>query len=781
MKNVWMLTIANLRKNKGQAFSMMIMITLAALFLSTGLIVLTGLGDFLETRAEELHTPHVIAIEERHATNNDRYELIESFNGVNEIETQYFVGGLGGFYLDDVFRGAPIYFVDARDDLTMNELTLVGEYLPLTDHAAYIPHATFLTGGFALGDEITLELLGTELIFTIAGSTEDVAFGGHDLRIQISPERLSQLEAQFPNQRFRMILARGGDDLNIQGLIDAYNREFFGTAYNVSTFGSPLFYPLNLELLFLIQMQLPSVVASIIAGFALIILVVAVIMVRFRITSSIEEGMTNIGVLKAMGYLSKQITASIVIQFALITFVGSLVGMLLTMLFIGLVVSTIEPATGIPWAPSISLLRILITTSGFVLLIGVFSYLTTLKISKLHPLVALRGGLATHNFQKNVFALSASGSLVGRLGLKQLVQNKKQALSIGLISAGLLVASILGLTTYYNVNVNTESFLEIMVGNNLPDVMIMVDNEDGGEAFIADLEAMSEVRELYVAEFMPMFADEVLITTTVVEDFGYLANDPLASGRLPIHDNEVVVGLPALNALGAEVGDFITLRAFGEEADFMITGVISGAEHQGMSAMISAEAMERIAADFVYAQFNVNLYEDVVVADFIIDMEELAGDTLDAVIDVAALSDVALDGITGVFATLTGIVLVASGGIIALVLYMVIKTTIRRGKQNLGIQKALGFTTWQLMNQISIGLMPIIVIGMTIGAVLGYLGFNPMFSFLMRGMGVTQTNFTVPLLYSGFITIGLVLFAYLICLLTSWRIRKISAYALVTE
>jgi len=777
-----MLTLANLRKNKGQAVSVVLMIFLATLFLSLGIVILTGLSDFITQRAEELYTPHVVAIEERNASNNDRFEFLEGFDGVIEMETQMFVGGLGGYYISDVLRGAPMLFVDGTNDGKMNPLTLVGDYLPLVDDAIYLPHRLFLTGGFELGDQVVLDLLGERLEFTVAGSTEDIMFGGHDVRVHVSSEMFLILEAQFPNHHFNLLSTRMNDDADIQALVNDYNHQFFGTIYNVSTFGPPLSYPATQELAQEFQMQIPLVIASLLAGFALVILIVVIIMVRFRITSSIEEGMTNIGTLKAIGYRSQQIITSIVLQFGLLAFIGSLSGMILASFLIAPVASTIEPATGLPWTPVIGLLSIVMTIIGLVSLIILFSYLTTKRISKLHPLIALRGGLATHNFKKNPFSLHHNkGSLVVLLGLKQLLQSKKQVLSIGLISAGLLVASMIGITTYYNINVNTDAFVELMVGSNLPDVMVMVDNDSDGQEAFANLREMEQVAQLYGAEFLPMFADDVLITTTVVADFSYFQNDPLSTGRLPQHDNEIVVGLPALRAMDREVGDWIVIRAGGQEAEYLITGVIQGAEHQGLSAMMTVEGLDHLKPDFIFSQFNLIVAEGVDVADLVEDISDAEDRALISIIDVGALSEVAMDDVEGMFALVTVLILVVTGGIITLVLYMVIKTIIRRRRRELGIQKALGFTTWQLMNQISMSLMPIIVIGTSVGTVIGYIGFNPLFVLLMSGMGVTRTAFTVPLLWTVAVTFGVVLFAYLICLLISWRIRKISAYALVTE
>ena len=57
-------------------------------------------------------------------------------------------------------------------------------------------------------------------------------------------------------------------------------------------------------------------------------------------------------------------------------------------------------------------------------------------------------------------------------------------------------------------------------------------------------------------------------------------------------------------------------------------------------------------------------------------------------------------------------------------MYLVIKTAILRKRHELGIQKAVGFTTFQLINQVSLNLISAIIIGSIAGAVTAYNTYN---------------------------------------------------------
>ena len=127
------------------------------------------------------------------------------------------------------------------------------------------------------------------------------------------------------------------------------------------------------------------------------------------------------------------------------------------------------------------------------------------------------------------------------------------------------------------------------------------------------------------------------------------------------------------------------------------------------------------------------------------------------------------------------VILIVAVFVILLILYLVIGATIIRRHRDLGIQKAIGFTTGDLMRQISLAFSIPVVLGTVIGVVIGILYASPLLNIAMRPMGVLAANLLVSnawMIVAGAI---IVVLAIGLSLLVTWRIRKISAYKLVTE
>jgi putative ABC transport system permease protein len=102
-------------------------------------------------------------------------------------------------------------------------------------------------------------------------------------------------------------------------------------------------------------------------------------------------------------------------------------------------------------------------------------------------------------------------------------------------------------------------------------------------------------------------------------------------------------------------------------------------------------------------------------------------------------------------------------------------------KKEFGVMKAIGYSTLQLMNQLSISFLPVIMMGVTLGGVLGYFFTNPMLSILLSSAGAKRLDFIIHLPIVFMPCVGILVLAYVVSMATSLRMKKISAYGLMTE
>ena len=82
------LALANIRKSKSATVSLFIFILIAALLLNIGLMVITQINTFLDSKVEQFKDPHAIIMMDRASYNSNYEEFITNYSGVTETETE---------------------------------------------------------------------------------------------------------------------------------------------------------------------------------------------------------------------------------------------------------------------------------------------------------------------------------------------------------------------------------------------------------------------------------------------------------------------------------------------------------------------------------------------------------------------------------------------------------------------------------------------------------------------------------------------------------------------
>jgi len=491
--------------------------------------------------------------------------------------------------------------------------------------------------------------------------------------------------------------------------------------------------------------------------------------------------MVGIGILKATGFRSKQIVRSVALQFGIMAALGSFAGVMFAQLGLVFAGRMFEGTIGLLWRPVFIGFYMVITFAFVVLLITLFSQMSAWRVKKIHPLNALRGDMSNRIFKKNHMTLDKSrGSLGLVLSAKQLLQSKKQAVMIGIIITVLAAASVGGVAAHYNLNINPEAFM-LLDGGEIPDITIILDENADFAAFKDIAAAHPEIQSIN-GRLQTLFTVNGLRTlTAIVQDTSLLQANILLEGRYPMRPNEITLGFMAMQAGGLSIGDYVEVSSENDNKQFIITGITQAGGLGGFGAMMTAEGYDFFAPNFEFWGYLVYLTPGAHAAYFAIEMQALLGDDLISarLSREEALSTYAIAG--DIFAPVAYAMVGVTAAVVVLVLYMVINANLLRRRRELGIKKALGFTTLQLMNQITLSITPPLLVGIAAGAIIGYFSFNPAYGLITRGMGVAQPGLPIPINWVVAVCVLLMLLAYATSMILSLRIRKISAYDLVTQ
>ena len=782
MEKEILLAKSNFRKNRGTSIGVFLLILLAAMLLSLALMIALDVKPTAEKEAKRLEAGDGFllvqtideGIDEEYIRNNllkDQVKRTQFTECIffNISQTIPFAKGS---------LSNTLILCDSRIfDNKYDRIEIVSEDKNISAPYVYLPYQFNTSGGFKVGDDYNIELSGEKYSFKIKGFIHTTYFGCNNTgTFQFIPDdasyaKLSESSKDYHALLVNLELADGVKwskfAIKTGNLFTADNDKGAMASGDLkSTLSDKTFMSDILLISFLMVTA--------------IIIIVTSLMLSNSIKNYIRENMTNLGALKAMGFTSKNLKASLLIMFASLAVIGSIAGAAASYLLIPILAGVFEGQSGVPYKTSFIPAAFLLSF-GFIL---VFTILVTLfaarRLKKIEVVSAIRNGMVSHNFKKNRVALDKTSLPLNlSLSLKTMFTNLKQNITTFFVTGLLVFICIIGLLMYENFNRNPK--LEILTFETCAGA-IAIENEDGPELerFLKD-EGAQNLRHIIDLNFL--YKDEDNLCTYIINDVSLLNNkDVVYKGRFPKFDNEVVIGGKFAKEYGFEIGEEITLNFSGNEFTYLITGLIQTCNQNGKEAIMSEAAAGHLVNMSDYPAVIWFDAEDKEAAQRIIDgANKKFGDRLSTALN---FYDV-IDGALATFRTITTIMLsmmiVISAVVIMLILFLFIKSLLYNKKKDYGIYKSLGYTSKDLILQTAASFMPTIILSVLVFSVLSCFLANPYMQTIMINFGLMKCSFAIPPAGVILIGLGLIALSFFFAVFLARKIKNIEPYNMLTE
>lgn len=828
---VWLITRSNLRKRKGIALSIGLLIALSVAMLNIGVTLLTGIGSFYDQANQKLNGADYIV---RFSANEYKEDYLDFFlndSRVSAAQTEEIIVMDSASYPQGGAISASFLQMDQNQPITGFKTQTYAD-VP-ADQAVYVP-GYFRDMGYNPGDSLVFKYKKQTYTFYIAGYSQSawlqtsvsslVNFympkeswdnlyrqvgGGYLLSVQVhDPKDLTSLRQDF----------KDNTDVKIESAtLDAKVMDF------------------TLDEMKNGSIMIVSILSAMLVAFSALIVVTSMLVVRFQISNHIETQMHNIGALGAMGYTGNQIRRSIALEFFILSLGGALAGIALSYGMLGALGPFISHAVGLTWRAGIHLPIDVLCSCGVIAVIFLVARLTASKAAKILPVLALRGGIHSHSFAKNHIPLERTRlGLNMALGLKHMFFQLKTYLMVGVIFIGVAFALLSSIVFFLNLGLN-QDMLVTMAGYEISDLMVYPAPHADYDKLTSELQGMDGVRKTSLFETTSVTLDHELLTCYLSDDYSRLETVTTYEGSFPVNDNEIVLTGVVAKQLNKKIGDTVELRLNGVSSDFIICGLAQTMSNFGRQCYLTLDGVLRLDPSYQKHTIQVYLKPGVDIDAFIAKAEQhfkvlspsmttepagpmtakekaeealtrllsmygtdsaqfalmkdgkiiLSGDTSSYEIDHLEnnrdlfVSNIA--SISGATAIMTLVTLIGTLLIIILFFYMIIKSMLVRRSREFGIYKANGYTNRQLMAQIAVSFMPSVITGTLLGYLLVLFLVNPAASILLQGVGISRMDFILhPSILAA---AGILLNAgsFLICMIMAWRIRKVTVYTLLTE
>ncbi|MCM1287319.1 MAG: ABC transporter permease [Clostridium sp.] len=761
----------NLKKSKGQYISFGVMLLITALIMNIALVLAFQTQNAYDDYFERLDTADVNVLIPKLQDYDGLADKIAKVNGIVEIEEHegVFVSATVRDFADSDFDMNTVFY-NADSERRLNRLE-VSECTGMTDKTVQVPMYMTALGGFSAGEDITYSIDGTDYTFTIDGVVSEMQYGNYGTGL---------IGAYLPKETY--------DDFAKEheaGLVMEYSMKVTDKA-DLTDVKNDITKLLSDEGIAMLKIndrdtskQARTMVCNLLIvifiALAAIILIVSIFLSNFRIRNTIEEEMTDMGVLKALGYTSSMIIRSSVIPYTLVGGISALVGTIISIFLIPSVANILAVQSGFSFTPDLDIAAALLTVLIPTIVILAFAYISAKKIRILQPINAIRGITGT-GVDKNHFPLESTKTGISfTLILKQIASSAGQNVLLFAVSFGITVLLAFAGTLFYNVNIKPDNFMDTL-SEETPAVIITA-KEGKLEELKARLENDADVElVLEYATVQASYADGSL-TTFVCEDFFLVTNDICYEGKNPVADNEIAIGSALADKY--DIGSEIELTVGDHSAMYTVTGYVQSINNTGEVCELSKKGYERISEN---ALSTLNVYADhVVVEDFIDKWETDAPELISDTLNYKKLAENGQKMYSGIVSVVTIVLFIISVLVVLLVMYIIINSMLTRRRQEFGIYKAIGYSSRQLVTQSALGFVPVIGLASVISAVMGLL-YMPAIDGVIFGMlGAMKNHFEVPLWFLLIFSLLFTFASFIISVLLAAPIKKITAYSLLKE
>ena len=761
MKKIANQILYNLKKEKSSFISFGVIILITALILNCAAVLLCQVDRAYDTKFEKLSTAMLNAIVPEVQNSSELEKAIDEIEKVEKIEsytaimTEATVKDFNGadFTMNTVF-----YNID--DKRTLNNFELVSESENDVDNPIYIPLYVSNFGGFALNDEIVYAIDGKSHSFTVAGVIEEMQYGNYGsglLCAYLPKEEFAEFADSYSDKAVVEYSMSVKNDASLDKVKDDVSKV-------IENKGAMALSILDSESIKGTRTMVTDLLVLILAAFALIILAVSVFL--------------NMSVLKALGYTSAQIVASITLPYAIVSLLFAILGIGLSYTLLPVLCSVLTVQSGFSFAVSFDLLSFVCVACILCGVVSFFTYISARKIKKTQPIDGLRGNTSSKYTKKNYFPLEETrGNTKFLLVLKQMIASTKQNIMLFLVSFVLTVLIAFSGTLFYNVVVEPDNFMSAL-SDEVADVIIYPKSDS-----MSELESKlgNDNRVQNSLKYMSAIVkiEEKTVTAFACEDFSKVRNDVCYMGENPKDADEIALG--SAFEENFKIGDTVSVTVDGITKSFQVTGFVQSVNLQGELCELSIEGYNSLfnqnQTPYLYVYLENAENAEKITKEYKSDYSALVADTVNSY----KLQTEAQDMYMGITVVLVVAIFAVTILVVLFILYIVIKSLLVKRRQQLGIYKAMGYTSSQLILQTAGSFMPVSIIAIMLSSVLALFYMPAIYQFIFETLGVMKNNIEISLGFLVLFAVVQILVNIMISIILCMPIRKISAYALIKE
>lgn len=749
----------DIKRKKGITASLFIFVLLAALLVASGSRMIMELTSSIQYLFSESKTPHVVQM---HAGELDQAKVISWAEADPNVE-QHQIVEMVNIDGANLFLGAEseknsvmdIDFVTQNQDFDYL-LNLNSELIQVNDGEIAVPVYYMQQNKLRIGEQVRIDNGSFKRSYTIVDFVRDAQMNPsviHSKRFIVSPAALEELKQGVGEMEY-LIEFR----LKEPGLTGEFTQTYLNA-------GLPNAGPLVTYGLFqLLNAMTDGVIAAVIILVSLVLILIAMLCIRFTMLATIEEDYREISVMKAIGIAEKDIKKLYLMKYVFMAGLASLLGYVASLVVNRLFVSNIllymgkAPATLLHFA-------VPLLAAGLIFAMVVLFCRTVLRrFRSISAVEALRtGSLGDSQIIRNRLSLSRNrwSSVPVFLGLKEVVQRLKLfrlLLFVFVVSSFIMIVPINFLNT-----LQAPSFISYM-GVGQSDIRIDLRHTDDVEQrynnLISQIKTDEDIKTyspLVTSQFKVRNAEGSYDNLSV--ETGDFSIFPLSyvNGNAPATTDEIALSDANSSELGLKTGEQLTLLVNGRDQVMTVSGIYQDVTNGGKTAkallpynkdsvlwyVVSLDLKDRSQMAAKIAEYETS-YSPAKVTDLQGYLDQTLGGTIQqlSLVTVLALA-------IGVFISI-------------LITSLFLQMLVAKDSNDIAVLRSLGFALSKIKQKYVVMSLVILIVGVAAGTILSNTLGPLLVSAIMSTFGASNISFVInpvqayilcPLLLAGTIVL----------------------------
>jgi putative ABC transport system permease protein len=494
-----------------------------------------------------------------------------------------------------------------------------------------------------------------------------------------------------------------------------------------------------------------GIVAAVVVILSILLMLIAILCLRFTILAAIEEDYREIGVMKAVGMPQVSIKRIYLLKYITVGGTAVLSGYLSSLTTDRILMANCMRYIG--RAPSGILTYIIPGVSAALIFLFILLSITLVlrRFRTISAITALQAGdTAEAPGKSGMLQVSRCGNMNIHLflGMKDMADRFRIFSLLTFIF--FLAAFITIIPVHFLATISDREFISYM-GIGRSDIRIDLHRTEGMDARFEEMAAAIE-RDEDVVRYSPLVtsqftlvADDGQTETLMVEtgDFSIFPLDYL-EGCEPQDDRDIALSYLNSRELNKDVGDLLSVISEGTQQDLRVCGIYQDITNGGRTAKASIPYNRR---KVLWYTLGLNLKSGVPVSKKV---HEYSGLFYPArVTDLETYLSQTLGNTIAQVRKITITAIVVGLSVAVLITSLFLRMLIGRDTGRVAIMRSLGFSLGQLRAQYLTTILVLLSIGIVTGTVFSNTAGQALIGFLISFMGAAQIQFIInPLLSS---------------------------------